>query len=116
MPRTNVWLRYLEARADVVRKASLFRTVRVETLREDWPEKCCEAEERIRGFVAQASRNGGRALVIPFRVQGFGPYAKVLEGRSYVSDGRGPGSRSWRDDLDCDPDRQLQDADFRAAN
>jgi hypothetical protein len=27
--------------------------------------------------------------VIPFRVQGFGPYAKVLEGLDYVSDGQG---------------------------
>jgi hypothetical protein len=26
--------------------------------------------------------------VIPSRIQGFGPYAEVLEGLSYVSDGR----------------------------
>jgi hypothetical protein len=27
--------------------------------------------------------------VIPFRVHGFGPYADVLEGLEYVSDGKG---------------------------
>ncbi|MGH8189329.1 MAG: hypothetical protein ACREUC_22420 [Steroidobacteraceae bacterium] len=93
------WLAHLEARAEAVRRALPFRTVRVETLREDWPEKRREAEERIRAFVARTSQSGGRALVIPFRVQGFGPYAKVLEGLEYVSDGRGlvpdPGVTSW---------------------
>lgn len=93
------WLAHLEARAETVRRALPFRSVRVATLREDWPEKRREAEQRIRSFVAQASQSGGRALVIPFRVQGFGPYAKVLEGLEYVSDGRGlvpdPGVTSW---------------------
>jgi hypothetical protein len=109
------WLAHLEARAEVVRKALPFRTVRVETLREDWPEKRREAEERIRAFVAQASQSGGRALVIPFRVQGFGPYAKVLEGLHYVSDGRGlvpdPGVTTWI----AQQITTLQDAEFRPA-
>jgi sirohydrochlorin cobaltochelatase len=83
------WLKHLDARADVVRKASAFHAVRVETLREDWPEKRVDAEKRIRAFVEQASHAGRRVLVIPFRVQGFGPYAKVLEGLPYVSDGQG---------------------------
>lgn len=83
------WLKHLDARADVVRKALPFHAVRVETLREDWPEKRVEAEKRIRAFVEQAAREGRRALVIPFRVQGFGPYAKVLDGLDYVCDGQG---------------------------
>lgn len=83
------WLAQIESRADAVREALPFRTVRVETLREDWPEKRSAAEARIRAFVEQANREGGRALVIPYRVQGFGPYADVLSGLSYVSDGRG---------------------------
>lgn len=82
------WLKHLEARAELVRKALPFRSVKVETLREDWPEKRAQAEQRIRAFVTQSSRDG-RALIIPFRVQGFGPYAKVLEGLDYVSDGQG---------------------------
>jgi hypothetical protein len=43
----------------------------------------------VRGFVTAASRDGGRVIVIPYRVAGFGPYAKVLEGLTYVSDGKG---------------------------
>ena len=46
-------------------------------------------EEAVREFVARAGREGGRAIVIPYRVQGFGPYAKALDGLDYVSDGRG---------------------------
>lgn len=59
------------------------------TLREDWPEKRATAEEQIRSFVTEAGAGDGRCLVIPFRVYGFGPYAEVLEGLDYVSDGRG---------------------------
>jgi sirohydrochlorin cobaltochelatase len=83
------WLKHLDARAEAVRKALPFHAVHVETLREDWPDKRVEAEKRIRAFVEQSAREGRRTLVIPFRVQGFGPYAKVLDGLDYVSDGRG---------------------------
>jgi sirohydrochlorin cobaltochelatase len=83
------WLYQLDARAEVVRRAAPFGTVRVETLREDWPEKRELAEKRIRAFVEQALQQGRRALVVPFRVQGFGPYAEVLKGLDYVSDGQG---------------------------
>jgi hypothetical protein len=83
------WLKQLNARAEVVRKAQPFHAVQVETLREDWPDKRVEAEKRIRAFVEQSAREGRRAVVIPFRVQGFGPCAKVLEGLDYVSDGQG---------------------------
>jgi hypothetical protein len=44
---------------------------------------------RIRGFVTRASQDGGRAIVIPFRVQGFGPYADVLQGLDYAADQQG---------------------------
>ena len=83
------WLAQLDARAAAVRARAPFRRVQVETLREDWPDKRVDAEKRIRAFVQQASANGGKAIVIPFRVQGFGPYAQVLEGLDYVSDGNG---------------------------
>jgi sirohydrochlorin cobaltochelatase len=65
------WLAHLNARAEVVGRALPFGTVRVETLREDWPEKRKDAEQRIRSYVEQAAKTG-RAVVIPFRVQGFG--------------------------------------------
>ncbi|MBX9897104.1 MAG: hypothetical protein K2Y17_04270 [Qipengyuania sp.] len=83
------WIGQIDARADAVRELAPFRRVRVETLREDWPEKRRASEARIRGFVEEANRQGGRAVVVPYRIQGFGPYAEVLQGLSYVSDGRG---------------------------
>lgn len=82
------WKQQLDERADAVRALG-FRHVQVETLREDWPEKRKEAEARVRAYVEAAAADGGRAIVIPFRVQGFGPYEKVLAGLDYVSDGRG---------------------------
>jgi hypothetical protein len=75
--------------ADQVRALGPFRAVRVETLREDWDEKRPDAERRIRGFVEAGSRDGGRVIVVPFRVSGFGPYHDVLEGLDYVADGVG---------------------------
>lgn len=83
------WIEQISARADSVRQALPFRRVQVETLREDWPDKRKAAELRMRAFVERASKESGRAIVIPFRVEGFGPYGKVLDGLDYLSDGRG---------------------------
>lgn len=83
------WLAKLDARAQAIRALAPFRRVQVESLREDWPDKRAIAEQRIRAFVTRASAEGGTAIVLPFRVQGFGPYAQVLEGLDYVSDGKG---------------------------
>lgn len=83
------WIAYLDARADAIRKSAPYRRVQVETLREDWPEKREPAARRIRDFVKRASASGGKAIVIPYRVQGFGPYARVLRDLDYVSDGQG---------------------------
>jgi sirohydrochlorin ferrochelatase len=83
------WIAALEELVEPLREEFPFRAVEVQTLREDWDEKREVAEERIRSFAAKASAEGGRCLVIPFRVFGFGPYAEVLEGLNYVSAGRG---------------------------
>jgi hypothetical protein len=83
------WIAKINERAEAIRKAAPFRAVQVETLREDWPDKRKAAEERVRAFVETAGENDGVAIVIPYRVQGFGPYAKVLEGLPYTSDGKG---------------------------
>lgn len=93
------WLQQIGARADAVRQALPFRRVHVETLREDWPTKRKAAEGRIRAFVEQADKEDGRAIVLPFRVQGFGPYADVLADLNYTSDTQGlvphPQVESW---------------------
>jgi hypothetical protein len=83
------WLEKLDARAAAIRARAPFRRVQVETLREDWPEKRTAAETRIRAFVKRANDEGGRAIVLPFRVQGFGPYATVLDGLDYMADQTG---------------------------
>ena len=83
------WLSNIDARADSVRRALPFRHVEVQTLREDWAEKRVASEQRIRAFVEQAAEHGSPALVIPYRVYGFGPYAEVLDGLPYVANQEG---------------------------
>lgn len=83
------WIAQIDQRADAVRTRLPFRRVEVHTLREDWPEKRAAAEEVVRNFVRRAAAEGGRAIVVPFRVQGFGPYAEVFDGLDYVSDQQG---------------------------
>lgn len=83
------WLRQIDARAAAIRDHADFRAVHVESLREDWPEKRAESEARIRALAAEAIRDGGGLIVIPYRVSGFGPYARVLEGIDYEADRHG---------------------------
>jgi hypothetical protein len=93
------WLARLDELCAPVRSALPFRRVQAMTLREDWPERRAEAVARIRAFVERARAEGGTALVVPFRVQGFGPYAEVLAGLEYAADGTGllphPAVSSW---------------------
>lgn len=93
------WIEKIEARAASIRTARPFRRVEVHTLREDWPDKRVAAEQKAREFVARAVRENGRAIVIPFRVEGFGPYAKVFDGLDYTADGVGllphPNVTAW---------------------
>ena len=60
-----------------------FAEVEVATLREDWEEARAAAEAAIRSFVESRTAEGRRVLVLPYRLSGFGPYAKVLEGLDY---------------------------------
>jgi hypothetical protein len=79
----------MQQRSKRIHELGIFREIRCETLREDWPEKRVEAEQRIRQFVTEGRNNNGQVIVIPFRVAGFGPYREVLDGLQYVSEGRG---------------------------
>lgn len=82
------WLQLIGARAESLRGHG-YRDVHVETLREDWPDKRAASEARIRTYVQEHSQGDGRVIVVPYRLSGFGPYARVLEGLEYASDGRG---------------------------
>jgi hypothetical protein len=83
------WLHKLDERAAAVRTRAAFRRVEVATLREDWPDKREAAERHVRAVVERAAADGGKAILIPFRVHGFGPYADVLAGLDYVADEQG---------------------------
>ncbi len=83
------WIDKITERTGSIRDARPFRRIEVHTLREDWPEKRAAAEQDAREFVQRAQRENGRAIVIPFRVEGFGPYAKVFEGLDYAAAGVG---------------------------
>lgn len=93
------WLAHMRLRVQRLHDLGDFRHVHCETLREDWPERRKESERRIRAYVQDATRDGGRCIVVPFRVAGFGPYRDVLQGLTYVADERGfcphPNMTKW---------------------
>jgi len=83
------WLANMRLRSQRIHEIGAFRHVQCETLREDWAQRRAEAVRRIREYVKAGSADGGRVIVVPFRIAGFGPYKEVLEGLTYVADGRG---------------------------
>ena len=85
----RLWLSKLKTLIAPIRHLETFQAVRVETLREDWQKKRERAEKQIRKFVQQQNLIGNNVIVVPFRVFGFGPYRRVLEGLDYVSNGLG---------------------------
>ncbi len=95
------WLIDMQRRTGQLGEIGAFVDIQCETLREDWPGRRAQAEQRIREYVQAHNDAGNRVIVIPFRVAGFGPYAKVLEGLDYVADGQGfsphPNMTAWID-------------------
>ena len=83
------WVQKISQRTEVAKDVLGLRDIKVFTLREDWFAKRGEAENNIRTYIEAASKNGLIPIVVPFRVHGFGPYAKVLEGLDYKADGLG---------------------------
>jgi len=69
-----------------------FRAVHGTTLREDWPEKRAAAVSEIRQMIEKANQHGGRALLVPARFSGPGPYRQFLDGLPYVLNERGLGA------------------------
>ena len=83
------WLEKIAQRTRGAGEQLGLREMRVFTLREDWPEKRREAEQEIRAYIEQANTQGLTPIVVPFRLQGFGPYERVLEELDYRADGLG---------------------------
>ena len=82
-------IRYISERINALHENYNFNNIKVATLREDWPEKRDAAQKIVRDYVAAAHASGRTALVVPYRVYGFGPYAEVLDGLDYVADETG---------------------------
>lgn len=83
------WLEKITRRTSNAGEQLGLREIRIFTLREDWPEKRREAEQEIRAYVEQANSRGLTPIVVPFRLQGFGPYERVLDELDYRADGLG---------------------------
>ena len=83
------WIEKITERTALARASLGLNDIKVFTLREDWREKRELAEQDIRSYLEEAKLNGFTSLVVPFRVQGFGPYARVLEGLEYEANGMG---------------------------
>lgn len=77
------WLANIEKRTELIQIQHNFRSVHVATLREDWEDKREMAEVHVRQLIETANTTGGTALIIPYRVHGFGPYEQVFEGLQY---------------------------------
>ena len=93
------WIEKITQRTTDAREQLGLRDIRVFTLREDWPEKRPAAEREIQDYIAQANAQGLISIVVPYRVQGFGPYEGVLSELDYRADKRGllphPNVRLW---------------------
>jgi sirohydrochlorin ferrochelatase len=79
------WRKLLGTLAERMREGdgAEFRAIHVGTWREDWPGKREPEIAAIRALVEEASRDGGRALVIPARTTAQGPEAEFLDGLTY---------------------------------
>jgi len=83
--RNARWIEVLESLVAQMRAqgGQTFRAIRIATWREDWPDKREPWIARMRAMVEGATRDGGRALVIPARTNAQGPERVFLEGLSF---------------------------------
>jgi sirohydrochlorin cobaltochelatase len=113
-PASNARLEALMVdRARLAEQELSFRRVVALTLAEDWEALRAVQERAIRATVAAASDGDGTAIVVPFRLSGFGPYHDVLAGLDFHADGTGllphPAIGAWlRRQVD-----ELAEASFR---
>lgn len=83
--RNAHWRHLLESLADQMRAdgGAKFRAIHAATWREDWPDKREPEVAAVRRMVEEATREGGRAIVIPARTTGKGMEADFLKGLSF---------------------------------
>ncbi|MBI4490489.1 MAG: hypothetical protein HY694_15505 [Deltaproteobacteria bacterium] len=99
----HYWLEQLAGKADFIqeRVPRKFKAVLGTTVREDWPVQRAKAVANVRAMIEEASRDGGRVLVISDRPAGAGPYPRMLEGLHYTLNGKGlaphPNVTKWID-------------------
>lgn len=79
------WLDLLDSLAKQMRAdgGSDFRAIRYATWREDWPEKSKLAIAAVREMVQEAQRDGGRALIVPARINERGAADRYLKGLDF---------------------------------
>lgn len=79
------WLKVLDALASQMRVngGAEFRAIHYATWREDWPDKRAAWISKVQDMVREASRDGGRALVIPTRTTARGSEQTFLAGLSF---------------------------------
>ncbi len=96
---------------EAVKNLGQFRSVAALTLRDDWPDAHARAVAEIKAFVRGAKADRGRALVVPYRLYGFGPQAESLAGLDVVTDEKGllpdPAVGKW---LVSEADRLINEA------
>lgn len=81
----QAWLDLLDSLAKQMRAGGgdAFRTIRYATWREDWPDKNKVAVEQVRKMVQDAQRDGGRALIVPARINERGAADRYLKGLDF---------------------------------
>ena len=79
------WIDLLDSLAAQIRAdgGDQFRAIRYATWREDWPDKNKVAVEQVRAMIEDAQRDGGRALIVPARINGRGAADRFLPGLEF---------------------------------
>jgi sirohydrochlorin ferrochelatase len=84
--RNSEWEQNLESLAGTMRAkgGGKFRAIKTATWREDWPDLREPSIAKVRKFVEEGNKDGGRVIVIPARTTAQGPEKRLLEGLTFV--------------------------------
>lgn len=84
--RNSEWEKNLESLASLMRSkgGEKFREIKTATWREDWPDLREPSIAKVRKFVEEGNKDGGRVIVLPARTTAQGPEKRLLEGLSFI--------------------------------